>query len=358
MRNLITDVPGIAVGNAGDGRLLSGVTVILPDAPACAAVSIMGGGPGTRETALLDPSCTVDRVDAVVLAGGSAFGLDAAGGVTDRLHRLGRGFKVGNAVVPIVPAAILFDLLNRGDKDWGEEPPYRALGRAAFDLAAGAAAGHGFALGNAGAGLGARAGGLKGGLGSASARTAEGYTVGAIVAVNCFGSVTIPGTASFWAAPFERDGEFGGLGMPARLPELPPEFVAEKKMWVANTTLALVATDATLDKMALQRIAIMAQDGLARAIRPLHTPQDGDTVFALSTLRRPAPANAAMRIGALAGDVLARAVARGVWEAASVAGWPSYQEVHAAALARGAGAAPQSRRGRRHAGAPKRGKTR
>jgi L-aminopeptidase/D-esterase-like protein len=339
MRNLITDVPGLAVGNAQSRRLLSGVTVVLPDARAAAGVSVMGGAPGTRETDLLDPSCTVDRVDAIVLSGGSAYGLDAASGVMDRLRAAGRGFMVRSAVVPIVPAAILFDLLNGGDKDWGEAPPYRGLGRAAFDRAA-----REFALGNAGAGLGCTAGRLKGGLGSASARTADGLTVGALVAVNCFGSVLLPGTAALWAAPLERGGEFGGVAWPSSAPEVPLEFVPEKQIVPANTTIAVVATDVALDKAALTRVALMAQDGLARAIRPVHTPVDGDTVFALSTARRPAAPDAVRRVGALAADCLARAVARGVYAAASIGPHQAYRDVHRAALAAARPGRPKSPR--------------
>jgi L-aminopeptidase/D-esterase-like protein len=345
LRNLITDVPGLAVGNADNRRLLSGVTVVLPDERAAAAVSVMGGAPGTRETDLLDPSCTVDRVDAIVLSGGSAFGLDAASGVMDRLRAAGRGFMVRSTVVPIVPAAILFDLLNGGDKNWGEAPPYRRLGRAAFDRAV---ADHGrgdFALGNAGAGLGCTAGRLKGGLGSASARTADGLTVGALVAVNCFGSVLLPGTAAFWAAPLERDGEFGGVPWPSPAPEIPLEFVPEKQVVAANTTIAVVATDVALDKAALTRVALMAQDGLARAIRPVHTPVDGDTFFALSTGRLTAAPDAVRRVGALAADCLARAVARGVHAAAGIGPHRAYCDLYAsAALA----AARPGRRKSRH----------
>jgi L-aminopeptidase/D-esterase-like protein len=347
LRNLITDVPGLAVGSAGSRRLLSGVTVVLPHARAAAAVSVMGGAPGTRETDLLDPACTVDRVDAIVLSGGSAFGLDAASGVMDRLRAAGRGFAVRSAVVPIVPAAILFDLLNGGDKDWGEAPPYRRLGRAAFDRAM-AEEGRDFALGNAGAGLGCTAGRLKVGLGSASARTADGLTVGALVAVNCFGSVLLPGSDAFWAAPFERDGEFGGVPWPSPVPEIPLEFVPEKQVVAANTTIAVVATDVALDKAALARVALMAQDGLARAIRPVHTPVDGDTVFALSTGRLPAAPDAVRRVGALAADCLARAVARGVHAAASIGphrAWRDLYPPHAqrAALAAARPGRPKSR---------------
>ena len=212
MRNLITDVPGIKVGHAEDLRLGSGATAIIFDQPAAASIDVRGGGPGTRETALLDPAQTVEGIDAITLAGGSAFGLDAASGVQAWLKEQGRGFAVRTARVPIVPAAILFDLLSGGDKDWGRYPPYRELG-----YAAAAAASPDFALGSVGAGTGATTVNCKGGIGSASAVTAEGHVVGALAAVNAVGSVTIGDGPWFWAAPFERAGEFGGLWLADKL---------------------------------------------------------------------------------------------------------------------------------------------
>src|SRR5215475_10472131 len=209
-RNLITDIPGIRVGHADDARLGSGVTAVVFDAPAVAAIDVRGGGPGTRESALLDPAMTVERIDAIALAGGSAFGLDAASGVQAWLAEQGRGFRIREAVIPIVPGAILFDLLNGGDKAWGRFPPYRDLG-----YAAAASAGADFALGSVGAGLGATTANFKGGLGSASAVTSDGIKVAAIAAVNAVGSVTVGDGPWFWAAPFEVDGEFGGRGLPA-----------------------------------------------------------------------------------------------------------------------------------------------
>jgi L-aminopeptidase/D-esterase-like protein len=308
MRNLITDVAGLRVGQAHDERLASGVTAILFDEPAVVAVDVRGGGPGTRDTELLDPAMTVERVQAVCLSGGSAFGLDAATGVQSWLAERGRGFAVGSAIVPIVPAAILFDLINGGDKDWGRFPPYRDLG---YQAAANAL--EAFTLGNAGAGYGATTVNLKGGLGSASARTPQGFTVGAIVAVNAVGSVTIGDTAHFWAAPFEQDGEFGGRGLPspfpanaldARMKGGPPQ----------STTPALVATDAALTKAQCRRLAVMAQTGMARAIYPVHTPLDGDIVFAAATGAKPLadPLVDLSALGVVAANVLARAIARGV----------------------------------------------
>jgi hypothetical protein len=207
--NLITDVTGLQVGNTHDSRLRSGITAVLFDQPAVAAVDVRGGGPGSRETDLLAPENTVQAIDALVLSGGSAFGLDAAGGVQARLREQGRGFAVRSARVPIVPAATLFDLLNGGDKRWGLFSPYRDFGVAAVD-----AAGRDFALGSAGAGFGATTADLRGGLGSASAFSPEGYTVGALVAVNAVGQATIGEGPHFWAAPYEIGSEFGGLGWP------------------------------------------------------------------------------------------------------------------------------------------------
>ncbi|MCB1548518.1 MAG: P1 family peptidase [Hyphomicrobiaceae bacterium] len=317
-RNLITDVAGLRVGNAEDARLRSGVTVLLPEAPCVAAVDVRGGGPGTRETDAIALASTVERVHAIVLSGGSAFGLDAATGAQAWLRGRGIGFAVGGVKVPIVPQAILFDLLNGGDKAWGRRPPYQDMAWQACDAAAAD-----FALGTAGAGYGATTENLKGGLGSASHMTPEGFTVGALVAVNAMGRVTIADTHHFWAAPFERDREFGGHGWPARLPA-PPE-PALKGGVRANTTIAIVATDATLSHAGAQRLAMMAQTGLARAIHPVHAPLDGDTVFALATAKAACadePATLA-RLGAHAADTLARAVARAVYTATALPDGPA-----------------------------------
>jgi L-aminopeptidase/D-esterase-like protein len=314
MRNLITDVPGLSVGHADDGKLASGVTAVVFDAPAVASMDLRGGAPGTRDTELLAPEQTVERVDAIVLSGGSAFGLDAPGGAQAWLREQGRGFPVGPVRVPIVPGAILFDLLNGGDKNWGRFPPYRDLG-----YAAAANAGHEFALGSAGAGLGATTVNLKGGLGSASAAMRDGTIVGAIVAVNAVGSVTVGDGPWFWAAPFELEGEFGGRGFPA---PRPPDAltIRLKGRPRENTTIALVATDAILTKPQAKRLATMAHDGLARAVYPAHTPLDGDIVFAASTGKRPLanPVQGLADLGATAANVLARAIARAVYEATAL----------------------------------------
>ena len=313
MRNLITDVAGLKVGNAEEAALASGATAILFDEPAVASADVRGGAPGTRDIDLLQPEQTVERIDAIVLSGGSAFGLDAPSGVQAWLREQGRGFAIGPVRVPIVPGAILFDLLNGGNKDWGRFPPYRELGYAAAANAA-----EEFKLGTAGAGYGATTVNLKGGLGSASAQTRDGVTVGAIVAVNAVGSITIGNSPHFWATPFEQNGEFGNLGLP---PILPSDALAIRlKGGVReNTTIALVATDAILTKAQAKRLAIVAHDGLARAIYPVHTPLDGDIVFAAATGKRPlADVTAFAELGALAANVLARAVARGVYEATAL----------------------------------------
>jgi L-aminopeptidase/D-esterase-like protein len=313
MRNLITDVAGLKVGQAHDAKLASGVTAIVFDEPAVASADVRGGAPGTRDVDMLQPDETVERIDAVVLSGGSAFGLDAPSGVQAWLREQGRGFAIGAIRVPIVPGAILFDLINGGNKDWGRYPPYRDLG-----YAAAANAGAAFDLGTAGAGYGATTVNLKGGLGSASATMRDGTVVGAIVAVNAVGCVTVGDGPHFWAAPFEQDGEFGGRGFPSPLPA--DALTLRLKGGVReNTTIAMVATDATLTKAQAKRLATVAHDGLARAIYPVHTPLDGDTVFSAATCRRAAPNLAAFtELGAVAANVLARAVARGVYEAAAL----------------------------------------
>ena len=311
--NLITDVAGVTVGHADDARLASGVTAIVFDEPAVASIDVRGGGTGTRESVLLDPSMTVERIDAIALAGGSAFGLEAAAGVMARLAEQGRGFAMRTARVPIVPGAILFDLLNGGDKAWDRYPPYRELGYAAT-----AAAGDTFRLGTAGAGFGATTANFKGGIGSASAMVGD-ITVGALVAVNAAGCVTVGTGPWFWAAPFERDGEFGGRGMPSPLPSGALAFRTKGRA-AENTTLAVVATDATLNKVQAKRLAIMAQVGIAHAIRPVHTPLDGDLVFTAATARKPLPdpIHGLAELGSATADVLARAVARAVYEATAL----------------------------------------
>ena len=330
-RNALTDVAGLKVGCAEDLDALTGVTVIVPEARAVCAVDVRGGGPGTRETDALAPENLVDAVDAVVLAGGSVYGLAAADGVVAALGAENKGFALvdvaGVPRSPVAPAAILYDLANGGNKAWGESPPYAALGRAAY-----AARGDEVALGNAGAGLGARAGALKGGQGSASIVTDDGYTVAALACVNCWGSAQMPNSRAFWAWPFEIDGEYGGLRPDPNLAFDAEDWGAGKYDFSprANTTIATVAVDAELTPAEAKRVAQMASAGLARAIRPVFSPFDGDVVFALATAARalsgPRPL-AVARLGALAADCLARAVARGVFAAASVGPWRAWRDL-------------------------------
>jgi L-aminopeptidase/D-esterase-like protein len=314
MKNLLTDIAGVRVGHADDATLASGVTAIVFDTPAVASMDVRGGGPGTRESALLDPVNTVERIDAIALAGGSAFGLEAGGGVQAWLAEHGRGFRIRDAVIPIVPGAICFDLLNGGDKNWGRYAPYRELG-----YIAAAAASTNFALGSVGAGLGATTANFKGGVGSASATTPDGVKVAALAVVNAVGSVTVGDGPWFWAAPFEVDGEFGGRGWPeAFTPSMHAMRIkgGPAATAVENTTLAVVVTDAILTKSQAQRLAMMAQTGFARAIYPVHAPLDGDIVFASATCEKPVdPLVGLTELGMLAGNAMARAIARGVFAA-------------------------------------------
>ena len=325
MRNLITDVPGVKVGHGTDLRLGSGSTAVVFEESAVASIDVRGGGPGTRETVLLDPAQTVEGIDAIVLSGGSAFGLDAASGAQAWLKEQGRGFAVRTARVPIVPAAVLFDLLGAGDKAWGRFPPYRELG---YEAAASAA--EDFALGSVGAGTGATTVSFKGGLGSSSAQTSDGHTVGALAAVNAVGSVTVDRGPWFWAAPFEREAEFGGRGWPVPFPAGALE-LRTKGTPHQSTTLVVVATDAILTKAQAKRLAVMAQSGMSRAIYPVHSPLDGDVMFAASTGRQPLadPIVGLTKLGAAAANVVARAIARGVFAATALpfpGALPSWQD--------------------------------
>jgi L-aminopeptidase/D-esterase-like protein len=317
MKNLLTDIAGVRVGHADDARLASGVTAVIFDTPAVAAIDVRGGGPGTREGALLDLANTVERIDALAFAGGSAFGLEAGGGVQAWLAEHGRGFRIREAVIPIVPGAICFDLLNGGNKAWGRFAPYRDLG-----YAAAANAGADFALGSAGAGLGATTANFKGGIGSASAATPDGVKVAALAVVNAVGTVAVGDGPWFWAAPFEVDGEYGGRGLP---PSFTPQMLAMRLKGgaaatsVENTTLAVVVTDAILTKPQAKRLAMIAQTGFARAIYPVHAPLDGDVLFAVATGEKPIdPLVGLTELGMIAANAVARAIARGVHAATAL----------------------------------------
>jgi L-aminopeptidase/D-esterase-like protein len=321
VRNLITDVAGLRVGHATDEVVRSGVTAVLCDAAWPAAVDVRGGGPGGRETDTLAPENLVGRAHAVVLAGGSVFGLAAADGVAAALSAQGVGlqFRSGTPRIPIVPAAVLHDLSNGGDKNWGPAPPYRDLGSRALD-----AAGSEFLLGAVGAGRGAMAGLIKGGIGSASLDLGEGLICGALVALNSVGSALMPDGRTYWAWAFELNEEFGGGGPPPRAMDVSDPAPDSSRLSAigrlqagANTTLGVVACNADLTTAECKRVAMMAQDGIARAVRPAHTPYDGDTVFALASGAMQLPldqqrAACIGRIGSAAADCLARAIARAV----------------------------------------------
>ena len=330
-RNLITDVAGLMVGNAQDDAIKTGTTVLVADKPFTASVHVMGGAPGTKETDLLAPDKTVTQIDALVLSGGSAFGLDACSGVMDGLRTMGRGFAIGDIRIPIVPGAIVFDLINGGKKDW-DENPYRALGRQALENAQAD-----FATGTAGAGTGAMAAMQKGGLGSASLTLPDGTTVGALVVVNALGSVTTPGDTHFWAAPFELDAEFGGKGPDPTAGHVSPQASRKEQAMMqqatagANTTIAIIATDAPLSKTQCHRLAVTAHDGMARAIVPSHTPLDGDLVFGIATGEGPVVDQTRFHDIAAAGAVcLSRAIARGVYDATAAQGdiIPTYRSLN------------------------------
>jgi L-aminopeptidase/D-esterase-like protein len=318
--NGLADVAGLTVGHAEDRTVRTGVTVVLADPPALAAADVRGGAPGTVNTDALRPGGLISSVDGIVLSGGSVFGLEAVSGLIDWLAEQGRGFAAWGPCIPIVNGAILFDLLNGGDKSWGGRSPYRALAAEAA-----LRAGRDTRQGNVGAGFGAVAGGLKGGLGSASAfDTATGVTVAALVAVNSVGSVTMPGSRTMWAWHLEQGDELGGQTAPR---EATGHAFETKRGIGMNTTIGVVATDAVLDHGAVHRLAAMGQGGYAYAIRPIYTPYDGDALFALATsaVRLPEKPDALVRLGAIAADVVARAVMRGVYEADGLGEIPAYR---------------------------------
>jgi L-aminopeptidase/D-esterase-like protein len=341
MTGSITDVSGILVGHhhrLDDDATLGtgwacGTTVVLTPPGTVGAVDVRGGAPGTRETDLLDPANSVRYVDAIVLSGGSAYGLAAADGVMTWLEEHDRGVVIDGGLVPIVPSAVIFDLPVGG---WQCRPT------AEFGYAAAEAAGVDVATGNVGAGVGARAGALKGGIGTASVRLDDiGVTVGAIVAVNAAGNVADPRTGLPWMAEYIAE-----LNLVAPPAEQVSAFAdRDAELSPLTTTIAVVATDALLSPAACRRVAVAAQDGLARTIRPAHTPLDGDSVFALATgaieVEPASDTPAAMSpetklttaVGAAAADCLARAVLAGVLAAESVAGIPTYRDMLPGAFA-------------------------
>ncbi|MEM7080169.1 MAG: P1 family peptidase [Pseudomonadota bacterium] len=312
MSEFAIPINGVRIGHAVDTEVATGTTVCLFDTPAVTGVHIMGAAPGTRETELLDPRHTVDRVDAIVLSGGSAFGLDAAGGVQGWLKAQGRGIVLEPVRVPIVPCAILFDLRNDGNKDWGIHSPYRELGLAAVANTRSATA-----LGKVGAAYGARTATTPGGFGAAATQLVidgQVANIMAFAAVNAAGAPTVGDTHHYWAAPFEEDDEFGGYGFPHPWPvdAREPRTKAGQRVAGENTTLAIVVTDIELDAASANRIAVNAHDGFARALYPVHTPADGDLIFAASTGRVAIDAERLMDLGTLAANTVARAIAVGV----------------------------------------------
>lgn len=320
-KNLITDVEGITVGNAVNEKVRTGTTVLLCPNSVTGGVDVRGGGPGLRDVEVLSPENLVGRADAVVLSGGSVFGLAAGDGVAKAMSKEGVGLKFtpNMPAVPIVVGAILFDLVNGGDKNWGMETPYHDLGIEALKNTS-----DDFKLGNSGAGLGARSGNKEGGLGSASIDLGDDLMVGALVAVNSVGSTYMPDGETFWAQPFAIGDELGGQksnpDQEAAITPVPEDTKMGGMTPGTNTTIGVIATSAKLTSAECKRVAMMAHDGFARAIRPVHMPSDGDTIFCISggTKDIPEGPNRSRRlgeIGAAAADVMARAIARGVYEA-------------------------------------------
>lgn len=307
-------VSGLKIGHASDAQVNTGATVIIPDKAAVASVHVVGGSPGTRETDLLSPIQAVEQVDALVLSGGSAYGLDAASGVQAWLRENGRGYPVPPLRIPIVPAAILFDLRNGGNKDWGRYPPYRDLGFIAAEQAASSSP-----TGRVGAGFGATTATGPGGLGIASQTLGEDGNIMAVMAVNAAGSPHIGSSGHYWAAGFEQEAEFGGLGFPHPWPEDAAAVTTKAGHSKAgmNTTIGVVITDIAISKVEAKQIAVVAHDGFARALYPVHTPGDGDLLFVLSTGEKTCSRDevSLLSLGTAGANVVARAIAQGVYSA-------------------------------------------
>lgn len=329
--NALTDVSGLRVGHFTHPNGLTGTTVILAGEGAVAGVDVRGAAPGTRETDLLDPSNLVNRVQAVVLSGGSAYGLAAADGVVQFLEERGLGHPIGQGrVVPIVPAAVLFDL-GRSD-DWRERPAAESGYQAALAATDGP-----IAQGCVGAGAGARAGGLKGGMGTASVVLGNGLVVAALVGMNAVGRAHNPLTGELYGAYLELAGEFGGLRPPPGYQGQPEDYVSflAQSGPGRNTVIGVVATNATLDKAQARKIAQMAHDGIARAVRPAHTMFDGDTLFALATAQQAVPDPITLNmLGAAAADCFSRAMVHAMLQADSRGGLTCYREAFPDAFSR------------------------
>ena len=342
-KNLITDIPGIQVGHAEDNKIGTGVTVITGDKPFSAAVDVRGGGPGTRETDMLSLENSIGRADAIVLSGGSAYGLDACSEVQDLLRQENKGYKVGKAIIPLVPGAVIFDL-NINDKphvnNIGELSPWRKLANKAYK-----SANTDFLLGSFGAGCGATTATLKGGQGSTSwtqtFSNGEEYTIGAIVVNNAVGNPLLNEGPHFLSANLEFGNEFGGYGVSndlydniLRAKRLPTS-IGQKEIFndiSSNTVVGVVATNAPLTRSNLKRLAIMAHDGIARSLNPSHTPMDGDTIFSITTtedIKEQILENVdILALGARASDCVARACNRAIYEAEAIGnskpGWKKF----------------------------------
>ena len=324
-QNLITDVEGIAVGHAEDQKVRTGTTVLYCPNSVTGGVDVRGGGPGLRDIEVLSPENSIGRADAVVLSGGSVFGLAAGDGAAKILSKQNIGLKFTENMppVPLVVGAILFDLVNGGDKDWDMNPPYHDLGIEALADAQ-KRNGDAFPLGKHGAGFGAQAGRKQGGIGSTSIDLGEGLMVGALVAVNSVGSVYMPDGKTYWAQPFaygdELGGQRGNSDQPPAMQPIPDDAKLRGMSPGTNTTIGIIATSAKLTSAECKRVSMMAHDGFARAIRPVHTLSDGDTIFCISGGTKEIPdgpvrSSWVSEIGAAAADTMARAIARGVYEA-------------------------------------------
>ena len=316
------------VGNAHNKEVATGCTVITPIEGSLASADVRGGAPGTREVGALNPYNLIDSVDSIVLSGGSTWGLEAASSVANSIGGQGRGYRPSSKSknVPMVPAAILYDLANGGDKEWLENPPYSSLGLDAVSNLSDK-----IELGNFGAGYGSQAGSLKGGLGSASFVSNDGIQVGGLVPVNSYGSAVKIETGQFWAATDETENEFGGKGVPTFAPnDALSGTAARETLPGQNTTIGVIATNIKLDSKAAKRIAIMSHSGMSRAIRPIHSPVDGDVIFVISTgtLNKELSLNDINTIGELGARVCSRSIARGIYEADSILGIKSWREVY------------------------------
>ena len=304
-------IEGLTVGHAEDSSVVTGSTACIFEEPAVAAVHIMGASPGTRETELLNPEYAVARVDAIVLSGGSAFGLDAAGGCQAWLKEHNRGIFIDPVHIPIVPSAILFDMRSAGNKDWGRFSPYRDLGYAAAENA-----NNTVSLGRVGAAFGASTANTLGGFGMANAKFAGGNIL-SMVALNAVGSPLIGNTNHYWAAPFEEDEEFGGMGLPDPWPEDAKVGRTKSGQLVAgaNTTLAIIVTDLALSPSQAKRVSISAHDGFARALYPVHTMADGDLIFTASTNQVHLDDDKILELSVISANVTTRAIAVAAYEA-------------------------------------------